>query len=71
MNMPNAASLPDFNTMTRAELTAWKLALDATLAAGRAAGLPDFEVAILADAEGVSVTFTIPLSPSQPERTDP
>lgn len=62
--MPNSARIPDFNTMPRAEPAAWKLAIDAALAAGRAAGLPDFEVAVLADAEGVSVTFTIPFLPS-------
>lgn len=62
--MPNPARTPDFNTMPRAELAAWKLAIDAALAAGRAAGPPDFEVAVLADAEGVSVTFTIPFLPS-------
>ena len=50
--------------MPRAELAAWKVAIDAAIAAGQAAGLPDFEVAVLADSEGVSVTFTIPLSPS-------
>lgn len=64
MNMPDPALIPDFNTMPRAELAAWKLALDAALAAAKAAGGGEFEVAVLADAEGVSVTFTIPLSPS-------
>lgn len=64
MNMQIAARTPDFSTMTRTELGAWKLAIDAALAAAQAAGLSDFEVAVLADAEGVSVTFTIPLSPS-------
>lgn len=62
--MPNPARTPDFNTMPRAELAVWKVAIDAAIAAGQAAGRPDFEVAFLADAEGVSVTFTIPLSPS-------
>lgn len=67
MNMPIAAHPPDFDTMPLAELTAWKRALDGALAAADAAGGGDgFEVAILADAEGVSVVFTIPLSPSQP-----
>lgn len=63
--MPDPARIPDFNTMPRTELAAWKLALDAALAAAKAAGGGDeFEVAILADAEGVSVTFTIPFLPS-------
>jgi len=56
---------PDFSTMTRAELTAWKLAIDAALAAAKAAGRVDFDCAFLADDEGVSVTFTIPMPPSQ------
>lgn len=56
----------DLQAMSHAELTAWKLATDAALAAAEAAGAgDDFEVAFLADDEGVSVTFTIPLSPSQ------
>lgn len=62
----SAAPSPDFSTMSRAELTAWKGAIDAAIAAAEAAGGgDDLDVAILADDEGVSVTFTIPLSPSQ------
>lgn len=62
----SAAPSPDFSTMSRAELTAWKGAIDAAIAAAEAAGGgDDFDVAMLADDEGVSVTFTIPLSPSQ------
>ena len=68
MNMPIATHPPDFDTIPLAELTAWKRALDAALAAAEAAGGDDFEAAILADAEGVSVVFTIPLSPSQPRK---
>lgn len=56
---------PDFSTMTRAELSAWKIAIDASLAAAKVAGGADFNVALLADDEGVSATFTIPLPPSQ------
>lgn len=62
----SAAPSPDFSTMSRAELTAWKGAIDAAIAAAEAAGGgDDFDVAFLADDEGVSVTFTIPLPPSQ------
>lgn len=62
----SAAPSPDFSTMSRAELTAWKGAIDAAIAAAEAAGGgDDFDFAMLADDEGVSVTFTIPLSPSQ------
>lgn len=58
---------PDFNSMTRAELTVWKIAIDAAIAAAKAAGGgDDFDCALLADDEGVSVTFTILFPPSQP-----
>ena len=58
---------PDFNSMTRTDLTVWKIAIDAAIAAAKAAGGgDDFDVAFLADDEGVSVTFTILFPPSQP-----
>jgi len=60
-----AMAQPDFSTMTRAELSVWKIAIDASLAAAKVAGGADFNVVFLADDEGVSVTFTIPLPPSQ------
>lgn len=56
----------DFNSMTRTDLTVWKIAIDAAIAAAEAAGGDDFDVAFLADDEGVSVTFTILFTPSQP-----
>jgi hypothetical protein len=34
----SAAPSPDFSTMSRAELTAWKGAIDAAIAAAEAAG---------------------------------
>ncbi len=58
-------SLPDLTAMPIAQLRAWSSAVAAAIAALEAAG--GGEVALFADAEGVSVTFTIPINP-QPEQ---
>lgn len=56
--------LPDIAAMPINQLRAWSSAIAAAIAALEAAG--GGEVALFADAEGVSVTFTIPIDP-QPE----
>lgn len=52
--------------LTLPELRALDRALRAAIAAAEAGG-GGFEAAILADADGVSVTFTIPLQPPETE----
>jgi len=47
----------DFDRMPITQLRAWSTAIDAAIAALEAAG--GGEIALIADAEGVSVTFTI------------
>ena len=57
--------LPDLTVMPIDQLRSWSSAVAAAIAALEAAG--GGEVALFADAEGVSVTFTIPINP-QPEQ---
>lgn len=48
---------PDFSSLSLPELRAWQAALRGAIAVAH--GLGGGEVAILADADGVSVTFTV------------
>jgi len=58
---------PDFQTLPLAELLAWQGAIAGALAVARELGRgADLDFAILADDEGVSVTFSIPLRPLTP-----
>lgn len=58
---------PDLSSLTLAELAALDGAVRCAIAAARAGG-GDFTADLMADAEGVSVVFTILLK-SQAERT--
>ncbi len=57
---------PDFSVMTLPELRAWDVALRHAVAALSEAGEGD--AAIYADAEGVSVTITVPIGHSGKEK---
>lgn len=51
---------PDLSALTLPELRALSVALGVAIAAAKAGGA-QIDCALLADAEGVSVTFTIPV----------
>jgi hypothetical protein len=57
-------SLPDLDALTLPELVALGRALGMALAAAKAGEGGAFDCALMADAEGVSVTFTIPVVPA-------
>ncbi len=54
---------PDLSALTLPELRALDRALRLAVAAAKVAG-GDFDCALMADAEGVSVTFTVPVIPA-------
>jgi hypothetical protein len=53
----------DLDALTLPELIALGRALGMALAAAKAGGGDPFDCALMADAEGVSVTFTVPTNP--------
>lgn len=63
---------PDLSALTLPELRALNVAVGVAIAAAKAvaeSGGGSFDCAILADAEGVSVTFTIPVTPETGNQT--
>lgn len=65
------SAAPDLSALTLPELRALHQALGLAIAAAKAGGGVDFDCALLADDEGVSVTFTIPVIPAGIQTTNP